>query len=129
MAARLIYMTVDRADCQYATKELARAMANPTVKDSEKGKRIARYLRPRAALVFAWQPETDELGIYSDSDWAGCVGTRRSTSGGAVMWGKHALKTYSRQQRTIALISAEAELYPYLKPTDWLASESRHEQD
>ena len=91
VAARLNYMTVDRADCQYATKELARAMANPTVKDAEKGKRIARYLlgRPRAALVFAWQPETDELGIYSDSDWAGCVGTRRSTSGGVVMGKAH----------------------------------------
>ena len=37
VAARMNYMTVDRADCQYATKELARTMANPTVKDAEKG--------------------------------------------------------------------------------------------
>ena len=106
-------MTVDRADCQYATKELARTMANPTRADAEKGKRIARYLlgRPRAALHYKWQDETAELKIYSDSDWAGCVKTRKSTSGGVIMWGSHALKTYSRQQRTIALSSAEAELY------------------
>ena len=113
IAARLNYMTVDRADCQYATKELARTMACPTKGDSDKGKRIARYLlgRPRAALTFLWQEEVSEIAIYSDSDWAGCVKTRKSTSGGVLMWGAHTLKTYSRQQRTIALSSAEAELY------------------
>ena len=99
-------MTVDRADCQFATKELARTLACPTRGDAEKGKRIARYLlgRPRAALHFPWQGEVSEMPIFSDSDWAGCVKTRQSTSGGVVMWGAHTLKTYSRQQRTIALL-------------------------
>ena len=103
-------MTVDRADCQYATKEQARTMANPTKSDAEKGKRIARYLigRPRAALHYAWQAEISELAIYSDSDWAGCVKTRKSTSGGVIMMGTHTLKSYSRQQRTIAFSRGRA---------------------
>ena len=48
---------------------------------------------------------------FTDSDWAGCVKTARSTSGGIITMGDHLLKTYSRQQRVVALSSAEAELY------------------
>ena len=47
----------------------------------------------------------------TDSDWAGCICTARSTSGGVVTIGEHAIKTYCRQQKAIALSSAEAELY------------------
>ena len=43
--------------------------------------------------------------------WAGCAKTAKSTSGGIVCIGEHVIKTYSRQQRVIALSSAEAELY------------------
>ena len=37
--------------------------------------------------------------------------TGRSTSGGIVTVGSYVLKTYSRQQKTVALSSAEAELH------------------
>ena len=113
IAARLNYLTVDRADIQFATKELARTMSAPKRGDVAKAKRIARYLlgRPRAVMNFDWQEEAETLSVYSDSDWAGCVATRKSTSGGVAMIGGHLLKSYSRQQKTIALSSAEAELY------------------
>ena len=48
---------------------------------------------------------------FTDSDWGGCVKTARSTSGGIITMGDHLLKTCSRQQRVVALSSAEAELY------------------
>ena len=48
---------------------------------------------------------------YTDSDWAGCVKTARSTSGGILTMGEHVIKTYAKQQKVIALSSAEAELY------------------
>ena len=78
-----------------------------------KAKRTARYLlgRPRAVMSFAWQEETEKLSVFSGSDWSGCTTSRKSTSGGVAMLGKHLLNTYSRQQKTIALSSAEAELY------------------
>ena len=55
------------------------------------------------------------LDVYSDSDWAGCPRTRRSTSGGAIMLGTHLLKHWSSTQSTIALSSGEAELYAMVK--------------
>ena len=47
---------------------------------------------------------------YTDTDFAGCPRTRRSTSGGAVLRGRHTIKAYSKTQTTVCLSSAEAEL-------------------
>ena len=55
------------------------------------------------------------LDVFVDSDWAGCKGTRRSTSGGIVTWGGHVLKSWATTQTTVALSSAEAELYSLVK--------------
>ena len=53
--------------------------------------------------------------IYSDSDWAGCVKTRRSTSGGIVTYGSHTVQHWSSTQATVALSSGEAELNANVK--------------
>ncbi len=60
---------------------------------------------------FPWQSPRAIVTTFTDSDWAGCSRTSKSTSGGIVTAGEHTLKTYSRQQKVIALSSAEAELY------------------
>ena len=53
----------------------------------------------------------EEVTTCTDSDWAGCKETRKSSSAGVVMLGEHALKAYTRKQKIIARSSAEAELY------------------
>ena len=53
--------------------------------------------------------ETDTIDVFSDSDWAGCVRPRRSTSGGVVTVGGSAIKHWSLTQATVALSSGEAE--------------------
>ena len=62
-------------------------------------------------MSFPWQVDQSMVTAYTDSDWAGCSKTARSTSGGIIMIGCHVIKTYSRQQKVVALSSAEAELY------------------
>jgi hypothetical protein len=113
IAARLNYLSPDRMDIGFAVKEAARNMSKPLVGDWAKLNRIGRYLvgRPRLVSLFAWQAPTLTVTAYTDSDWAGCKLTGRSTSGGIVTVGSHVLKTYSRQQKTVALSSAEAELH------------------
>ena len=66
---------------------------------------------PRVVMMYEWQERPAHISIYTDSDWAGCVRTRRSTSGACFLHGAHLLKVYSRTQSTVALSSAEAELY------------------
>ena len=52
---------------------------------------------------------------FTDSDWAGCTKSRKSTSGGAVTIGAHLITHWSSTQATIALSSAEAELNGIVK--------------
>ena len=54
---------------------------------------------------------------YSDSDWAGCRTTGKSTSGGVVMIGGHFVKGWSRTQNHVTMRSAEAELIALVKCT------------
>ena len=51
-----------------------------------------------------------ELVTWTDSDWAGDVGSRRSTSGGFVTYRGAGLSQWSKMQSNIALSSGEAEL-------------------
>ena len=56
-----------------------------------------------------------KIVIWTDSDYAGCTKTRKSTSGGVVMFGGHCLKTWSSTQDVVALSSGEAEYYALVK--------------
>ena len=113
VTARHNYIAPDRVDIQYATKETARHMAKPRRCDMGLLRRIGKYLvgRPRLVMHFRWQSSPCIATVYNDSDWAGCPTSAKSTSGGIVSLGSHVLKTWSRQQRTVALSSAEAELH------------------
>lgn len=117
LAARANYLALDRADIQFAVKEICRGMAAPTVGDKKKLKRLVRYLisNPRVGSLYEWQGRMGRVKGYSDSDWSGCRRTARSTSGGAIMIGGHCLKTWSSTQETVALSSGEAELIALVK--------------
>ena len=94
-------------------KEAARNMSKPRAADFSKLRKIGRYLigRPRLILSFPWQELPSTVVAFTDSDWAGCSRSAKSTSGRAICFGEHTLKTYCKQQKVIALSSAEAELY------------------
>ena len=113
IAARCNYLASDRPDIQFAVKRCCKAMCRPCRGDLARLKRLGRYLkgRPRLVQVFQWQGEIDTLDIYVDSDWAGDRRTRKSTSAGAIFWGSHLIRSWSKDQDIIALSSAEAELH------------------
>ena len=111
-AARTNYLAQDRGDLMYVAKEVCRNMSRPTIGGWRRFKRIARYLvgKPRLVYKYPWQGRGDEMTGYSDSDWAGCKETGKSTSGGLIMTGSHFIKGWARTQKNIALNSGEAEL-------------------
>ena len=126
MAARANYLALDRPDVAFATKELCRCFASPNGQAMDALKRLARYLVgvPRLVWRFRYQPSCDEIVTYVDTDFAGCLSTRRSTSGGAGMRGRHLVKHWSLTQGTVTLSSAEAELHGICKgpPSRWGSS-------
>ena len=72
--------------------------------------------QPRLVYSYPWQPESS-LDVFVDADFAGCLATRRSTSGGVALRGAHLIKHWSSTQRAVTLSSAEAELYDLFKGT------------
>ena len=110
-------MSQDRIDLAFAAKALAMRMARPCKGDEIPLKRCIKYLksRPRGAYVYGWQEKPSQLDIYTDSDWAAEKVTRRSTSGGVIMQGRHLIHHWSRTQGIVALSSGEAELNASVK--------------
>ena len=113
IVGKLQYLSFDRTDIQYAVKELARRLHEPTVNDLKRAQRTLKYLQryPEATVMLDNQAEPTEINVYVDSDWAGCKRTRKSTTGGVMMFGNACLCSWSRTQSVQALSSAEAEFY------------------
>ena len=116
-AMRAGYLALDRTDLQFGTKECARGLSAPTRRHGEMLKRVVRYLVGAANLLWVYKRQRlpKELLVWSDTDWAGCVITRRSTSGTVVTYGTHTWLTVSSTQVPVSLSSAEAEFYGLVK--------------
>ena len=113
------YLSADRPDIQFATKECSKRLAKPVQADWDMLKHLLRYLAGKARAVqwFWWRPcWSGLLRGYSDSDWVGCRVTRKSTTGGCVSAiNGHLLKSWSKNQSVVATSSGEAELYAATK--------------
>jgi hypothetical protein len=116
-AARINYMAQDRVDLAVAAQHLSQCMAKPQTGDEMALKRVIRYLKghPTCEMLFAYQGENAPMTIMTDSDWAGDVGTRKSTSGGIIRMNSHIISFWCKSQSTVALSSGEAELNAMVK--------------
>ena len=92
-------------------------MANPRQSHWDRLVRLAKYLkgRMRYAIKFARQVGVHSINTFGDSDFAGEVDTRKSTSGGMMCIGDHMIKSWSTTQSLIALSTGEADLYAIKK--------------
>ena len=112
---RASYLSQDRCELQFAVKELSRRMqaehqehASPQTSAIPEGKSemLGRVQQTgRTAIV----------DVFSDSDWAGCAKTRRSTPSSYVMLGGHLLVASATTQNVVATSSGEAEFYALTK--------------
>ena len=100
VAMRAAYLAQDRPDLQVATRSLAQGLQKPTTSHMLMLKKVARYLRyrPRMAQFFPHQSKLSPFVMWSDTDHAGCVKTRKSVSGGVLMAGGCCIKSYSKGQ-------------------------------
>ena len=107
---------MDRSDLFFDTKELCRRMSAPKRSDFAALLRVIRFLiaEPRLVYNYKWQ-DSGTLRVYCDTDFAGCLDTRKSTSGGCAMFGSHLVKHWSSTQKVVTLSSGEAELAGIVK--------------
>ena len=126
VAMRASYLSQDRPDLQFACRELAKGMSKPTERHWMARKRLARYLRakPRLVQLFPLQDGCAEMVCWTDRDHAGCVRTRKSVSGGVVMFGACTIHTYSKGQAVVSLSSGESEYYGLVSGMSCLLGEA-----
>ncbi|GJR96457.1 retrovirus-related pol polyprotein from transposon TNT 1-94 [Tanacetum coccineum] len=115
MVGALIYLTASRSDIVHATCYCARYQARPTEKHLREVKRIFRYLKNTINMgLWSLKDTGFNLTNFSDSDHAGCLDTRKSTSGGIQFLGGDKLVSWSsKKQDCTSMSSAEAD-YVYL---------------
>lgn len=107
----LIYLMATRPDICSSVVSLSRHLENPTEAHMQAAKRVLRYLAgtTHKGVSFRKGHKDNKLVVFSDSDWAGCKETRRSTSGFLVYFAGGPISFKSKLQPTTALSSCEAE--------------------
>jgi hypothetical protein len=117
VGALLYIMLCVRPDIGWAVGKCASAVSAPQLADVVMLKRVLRYLRGTAGrgIVFGGKADSDThtltLSVYVDADHAGCIDTRRSTSGMVLKLNGSAIAWHSRRQQCVSLSTMEAETY------------------
>ncbi|XP_074293720.1 secreted RxLR effector protein 161-like [Silene latifolia] len=106
----LNYLTHTRPDIAYSVSVVSRFLHSPTKQHLGAAKRISRYIA-RTAEKGIWYEASEnfKLVVYIDSDWAGSLDDRKSTSGSVFTLGSGAITWSSKKQDIVALSSTEAE--------------------
>ncbi|GJY08196.1 putative ribonuclease H-like domain-containing protein [Tanacetum coccineum] len=110
MIGSLMYLTASRPDIQFAVSACSRHQVTPLTSHLNAVKRIFKYLKGRPKLGL-WYPRDSPfvLEAYSDSDYAGSHGDRKSTTGGCQFLGRRLISWQCKKQTIVATSSTEAE--------------------
>nr|GFC23619.1 ribonuclease H-like domain-containing protein [Tanacetum cinerariifolium] len=126
----LMYLTASRPDIMHAICYCARYQVQPTKKHLIAVKRIFRYFKDTIHMGLWYPKETGfELTAFSDSDHAGCLDSRKSTSGGIKFLGGDKLVSWSsKKQDCTSMSSAEADHNHLMQSTPAFAYQARRRQ-
>lgn len=107
---KLIYLTITRPDVAFTVHILSQFMQRPTTVHMQAAKRVLRYLiaNPGQGILLAAKSAAI-LTAYTDSDWAGCSNSRKSTTGFCILLGDSLVSWKTKKQQVVARSSAEAE--------------------
>ena len=108
---KIQYLTAERDDIPFPTKECSKDLAKPSECSWKKMKTLVRYLQATKKMehhIFL-EKISDHLDTYVDANFANNLDTRRSTSAGTIWFGTGRICSWARTQKVIALSTAEAE--------------------
>ena len=120
LIGELLWATGCRPDVSFAVSFLSRFSSKPTKAAYNYALRVVKYLydtRSRGILIrSSYDSMTDlKLVAYADADHAHNVATRKSVSGGLVLFCGCVIDYFSKSQSAVALSSTEAELIAILQ--------------
>ncbi|XP_013658002.2 uncharacterized mitochondrial protein AtMg00810-like [Brassica rapa] len=103
LAGKLQYLTLTRPDLQFSVNYICPKMHMPSVSDFQLLKRILRYVKGTVETgININKAAHSTLVCYSDSDWAGCQSTRRSTGGFCTFLGSNIISWSAKRHETLS---------------------------
>ncbi|GJR08036.1 putative ribonuclease H-like domain-containing protein [Tanacetum coccineum] len=110
MIGSLMYLTASRPDIQFAVSACSRHQVTPLTSHLNQLEDFKANLKGRPKLGL-WYPRDSPfvLEAYSDSDYAGSHGDRKSTTGGCQFLGRRLISWQCKKQTIVATSSTEAE--------------------
>lgn len=110
LVGSLRYLTATRPDLMFSVNLVSRYMEEPNEEHLLAAKRILRYVQGTSSFGIRYKRgEEQELVGYVDSDYAGDLDDRKSTSGYVFMLGGGAVSWASKKQPIVTLSTTEAE--------------------
>nr|GEV65420.1 putative ribonuclease H-like domain-containing protein [Tanacetum cinerariifolium] len=106
----LMYLTASRPDIMFAVSACSRHQVAPLTSHLNAVKKIFKYLKGQPTLGL-WYPIDSpfQLEAYSDSDYAGSHGDRKSTTGGCQFLGRRLISWQCKKQTVVATSFTKAE--------------------
>ena len=105
-----MYLTATRPDLMFVVSLLSRYMERPTDLHLQATKRVLRYLKGTMDYgIFYSKGGNTKLMGFTDSDYAGNLEDRKSTSGHLFLLSSGAVSWSSRKQPVVTLSTTEAE--------------------
>ena len=106
----LQYLTLTRPDLSFAVNRVCQFLHSPTEDHWSAVKRILRFVHGTLDHgLLLRRSASISVVVYSDADWAGDVGDRRSMGGYALFHGDNLIAWSARKQATVSRSSTESE--------------------
>ncbi|XP_015578574.2 uncharacterized mitochondrial protein AtMg00810-like [Ricinus communis] len=106
----LMYLTATRPDMVFVVSLLSRYMENPTQLHLQLPKRVLRYLQETTGYeIFYKKRGNNGLIVYTDSDYAGDLDDRKSTSRNIFLFSCGVVSWSSKKQPIVSFSTTEAE--------------------
>lgn len=110
LVGKLLYLTMTRIDIAYVVQVLSQFMHSTKQSHMNDALRVVKYTKNAPGLGLLMPSDSSGMfEAYCDSEWGGCLQTRRSFTEYLVKFGNVVVSWKSKKHETLARSSAEAE--------------------
>jgi len=97
-------------DISFFVQCLSQFVQAPTKQHHQAAQRVLQYIKSSPAQGIFYPKDIDiQIKAFSDSDWASCILTRRSTTGFCIFLGESPISWKTKKQNTVSRSFSEAE--------------------
>lgn len=121
LVGKLLYLTITRPVIIFVTQHMIQFLSSPTTIHYDTTSKVLKYLKGLHGIYLLFRRESSiQLLGFTNAYWAGCMDTRRSTSGYFLFNRWPLISWRAKKQQTISRSSYEVEIeYCHFLVVNW----------